>query len=274
MVAAFLNSQLNHDGGFNDRSGKSDLYYTVFGIESLIALTIDLPREPLAEFLNTFGDGQSLDLVHAASLARCLADLSENIPEPLRHGIIQNIARHRTPDGGFSETPDSEHASMYSCFLALGAYQDTRTDIPDPDKLLTCVNALKTHNGGYANNFSANNPVPTVPATAAALAILTELNATADPASAQWMLEKCYVHGGFKAAPNSPIPDLLSTATALHALSAVGADIDHIKQPCLDFINSLWDPKGSFAANFADDALDCEYTYYGLLSIGHLSELP
>ena len=86
------------------------------------------------------------------------------------------------------------------------------------------------------------------------------------------MLDKCYLHGGFKVAPRSPVPDLLSTATALHALSAVGADIAHIKQPCLDFIDSLWNPNTTFAANFADDTPDCEYTYYGLLSIGHLSE--
>src|SRR5437762_3079233 len=37
-VATFLLGQLNPDGGFKDRAGNSDLYYTVFGIEGLFAL--------------------------------------------------------------------------------------------------------------------------------------------------------------------------------------------------------------------------------------------
>ena len=37
-VTTFLRSKLNDDGGFADRSGASDLYYTVFGVESLFAL--------------------------------------------------------------------------------------------------------------------------------------------------------------------------------------------------------------------------------------------
>ena len=38
LVAAFLRSCLNPDGGFQNRTGDSDLYYTVFGLEGLIAL--------------------------------------------------------------------------------------------------------------------------------------------------------------------------------------------------------------------------------------------
>ena len=34
LVREFLLSQQNADGGFKDRTGRSDLYYTVFGLES------------------------------------------------------------------------------------------------------------------------------------------------------------------------------------------------------------------------------------------------
>ena len=38
LVASFLRAQQNEDGGFKDRQGGSDLYYTVFGLDALTAL--------------------------------------------------------------------------------------------------------------------------------------------------------------------------------------------------------------------------------------------
>ena len=71
--------------------------------------------------------------------------------------------------------------------------------------------------------------------------------------------------------PTAPIPDLLSTATTLHALARLGKPLDDIKEPCLDFVDTLWTNHGSFYGHWADDQLDSEYTYYGLLALGHLS---
>ncbi len=67
------------------------------------------------------------------------------------------------------------------------------------------------------------------------------------------------------------MPDLLSTATALHALAGLETSLDSIREPCLDFLDSLWDNAGGFHGHWADDTLDCEYTFYGLLALGHLS---
>jgi hypothetical protein len=47
--------------------------------------------------------------------------------------------------------------------------------------------------------------------------------------------------------------------------------LERIKEPCLDFVDTLWTNQGGFYGNWADDTLDCEYTYYGLLALGHLS---
>ena len=77
--------------------------------------------------------------------------------------------------------------------------------------------------------------------------------------------------GGFFAVPMAPLPDLLSTATALHALSGLHADLGKIREPCLDFIDTLWTSKGGFHGTWTDDVLDVEYTFYGLLALGHLS---
>ena len=58
-------------GGFQDRSGTSDLYYTVFGLESLQALRVDLPIHQVHKYLQSFGDGADLDFIHP-SMSRAL----------------------------------------------------------------------------------------------------------------------------------------------------------------------------------------------------------
>jgi hypothetical protein len=72
--------------------------------------------------------------------------------------------------------------------------------------------------------------------------------------------------------PAAPLPDLLSTATTLHALSGMQVAIPApMRERCLDFIDSLWTNKGGFHGHWADDDLDAEYTFYGLLALGHLA---
>ena len=71
--------------------------------------------------------------------------------------------------------------------------------------------------------------------------------------------------------PAAPAPDLLSTAVALHALAGLQADFSHLKDPLLDFVDTLWSADGGFHGHWADHELDVEYTYYGLLALGHLS---
>ena len=44
-----------------------------------------------------------------------------------------------------------------------------------------------------------------------------------------------------------------------------------LREPCLDFVDSLWTNRGGFFGTWADDTVDCEYTYYALLALGHLS---
>jgi hypothetical protein len=58
----------------------------------------------------------------------------------------------------------------------------------------------------------------------------------------------------------------------LHALGTLGRDLSPIRQRCLDFIDSLWTNAGSFYGHWGETVLDCEYTFYGLLALGHLNE--
>jgi prenyltransferase beta subunit len=266
LVVAFLRSQLNPDGGFKDRAGNSDLYYTVFGIEGLLALRADLPTQSILAYLQSFGGGQDLDFVHVSCLARCYAGLREQAP---RDAILSRVESFRIADGTYSVTPNAGQGTLYGCFLALGAYQDLGADLPDPDAVLRRIDQLRAEDGGYANHDDL--PMGLTPSTAAAVTLLRHLGREPDPALADWLLARHHPEGGFFATPVAPIPDLLSTATALHALSSLHADIEKIKEPCLDFIDTLWTNKGAFHGNWNDDVADCEYTYYALLALGHLS---
>ena len=270
LVIDFISRQINTDGGFRGRSAGSDLYYTVFGLETLLALDADIDRNRIIGYLRKFGDGAGLDLIHLACLARCWADLSQGpIEEDIRSGILRGIENYRSGNGGYSNCMGGKHGTAYGCFVALGVYQDLNMEPPDSAGLIECVNSLRRTDGGYANE--PNVQAVSTPATAAALMVLHYLNERIDNASVQWLFGQCSDKGGFLAIPLVTTPDLLSTATALHTLGVIGADTDKIKQQCLDFVDSLWSSRGGFCANWLDKTLDCEYTYYGLLALGHLN---
>ncbi len=270
LVADFFRGQQNDDGGFTDRSGNSDLYYTVFGTEGLMALRSDVPAASIARYLHTFGDGDGLDFIHLTCLLRCWAALPTALALDVpRAAILQRIEAFRTPDGGYSVTAGAQTGTVYGCFLALGAYQDGGLEMPQMMRLLPSIAALQADDGGYANQDDM--PMGFTPSTAAAVTLLRQLNQAPQPQLADWLLERHHAEGGFFAMPLAPIPDLLSTATALHALAGMQSDFEAIKEPCLDFIDTLWTNKGAFYGHWDDDCADCEYTYYALLALGHLS---
>ena len=269
-VVDFLQEQINEDGGVRDRAGHSDLYYTVFGLEGLIALRQDLPVARVRPFLDRFGDGKGLDLVHLACLARCWAAFPpKNLCPEISRCLARRLSFYRAVDGGYGPTPSASRGTTYHGFLALGAHQDLGVSLPDPKGLARSILSLQLENGAFAGQHGV--PVASTPTTAAAVTILRQLHAHIPPGVSEWLLEQACPDGGFRAGENTPIPDLLSTATALHALAGMQVSFEHLKEPTLDFLDTLWTSRGAFYGNWTDDAADCEYTYYALLALGHLS---
>lgn len=273
LVRRFLRGQQNDDGGFQNRTGQSDLYYTVFGLEGLIALQASLPTEQTVAYLKTFDDGEELDLVHLCCLTRCWAAVGSDLAETWRSAFGERILRRletfRAGDGGYSPTRGNQWGTAYGCFLALGAYQDLKSQLPEPTKLIECLRHLRTPDGGWANERNLN--VGSTNATAAAITVLRNLAVPIERSAGDWLLARCHPQGGFLATPNAPLPDLLTTATALHALAGLQVSFERVQESCLDFIDSLWTNEGGFHGHWSDDHLDCEYTFYGLLALGHLS---
>jgi hypothetical protein len=253
-VVDFFRSQFNGDGGARDRAGKSDLYYTVFALEGLIALRQDPPVERVRPFLESFGEGEGLDFVHLTCLARCWASLEKSgrpaggDPSPGREALLERIQ-------------NEGEASVYHRFLRTGAVEDLGGRPSDPARQTEELLKLQSPDGSFGL---------TTPTTAGAVTLIHHWGAGVPARAVAWLLARLRPEGGFLAVPGAPMADLLSTATALHALAAAHTPIGAHRERTLDFVDSLWTGK-AFCGSWADDAEDSEYTYYALLSLGHLS---
>jgi prenyltransferase beta subunit len=263
LIQHFLQRE-SKDGAFLDRSGNPDLYYTVFGLECLRALSASLPATTPA-YLETFRAGDTLDLVHLSSLIRCWANVSRE-PLPNVNHFAANLEKFRAANGGYGA---NGAGTIYGCFLAIGAYQDLGLAIPNAEELVSCISNLRAGDGAYANQSGAVTGLTS--ATAAAVGLLRQLQRPIPGGVRKWLIERQHSSGGFLAAPAAPLPDLLSTATALHAIVSLGGSLEQVREPALDFIDTLWTTRGGFLGSWADETLDCEYTFYGLLSLGYLS---
>lgn len=270
LVRAFFRRQFHANGAGIDRAGKPDLYYTIFALAGAQAVDGEIPRERTPVYLHHHVDGAGLDFIHLGALARCWGALGLEPPFGLAAEILARVEEFRTPDGGYEGERGAAHGSAYGCFVALGAYQDLGASLPEPLRMVQCLKFLETPDGGWGNARGLKKGA--TPATAAAITLLHQLGMPIHPSAADFLLAQAHPQGGFVAVPGAPIPDLLSTATALHALACMQVALPaSLRERTLDFIDTLWSAEGSFHGHWADDELDAEYTFYGLLALGHLS---
>jgi len=305
-AAGFVRAAALPGGGFADRSGRADLYYTVFGLQTLAAVepsesrAVGLPASPghspsspghspsspghspasprrrpaHRDYLATF-DGADLDFVHLCCLTRCWRLLSDVAATEVCESLPARLASFRADDGGYSHVPGAAHGTAYGAFLALGAYEDAGARLPDADRLAESLAGLRARGGGYAGSPGAD--AGAVPATAAIVVTLAGLGQAIDASTVEWLLAQQRPTGGWPAAPGAPTADLLSTATALHAVAEAGGSLDEApRAACLAFVESLAEEevgpprRAGFRGHPADRVADCEYTFYGLLALGHL----
>jgi prenyltransferase beta subunit len=270
LVREFFQQQLVEGAG-RDRDGRPDLYYTIFALAGLQALDAPVPTEAVEAFLNSHGDGAQLDFVHVSALARCWCIVGPaRMPSGLDRALLDRIESFRKPDGGYEGDAKLSHGTAYGAFVALGAYEDLGHTPPQPLKLIQSLKRLETPDGAWSNVPGAKTGATN--ATAGAVTLVRHLGFPVNERVADWLLAQVHAQGGFLAVPQAPMPDLLSTATALHALAAMERRLrSDVHERCLDFLDSLWDARGGFHGHWADDHLDAEYTFYGLLALGHLS---
>jgi prenyltransferase beta subunit len=184
--------------------------------------------------------------------------------------VLARLEGFRKPDGGYEGDPKVAHGTAYGAFVALGAYEDLNAMPPAPLKLIQSLKSLETPDGAWSNVPGAK--IGATLATTGAVTLIRHLGFPVNDQVGDWLLARAHPQGGFLAAPHAPMPDLLSTATVLHALAAMERRLpSKVHERCLDFLDTLWSAEGGFHGHWADEHLDAEYTFYGLLALGHLS---
>lgn len=271
LVQEFYRQQFNADGAAGDRAGSPDLYYTIFALAGAQALDVPIPLERTEQWLASYQDGAGLDFVHLGALARCWAALGTDRLRPnVADALLERLESFRKPDGGYEGNPQLLHGTAYGAFVALGAYQDLGRTPPRLRELIRSLQQLRTADGVWSN--APGLPVGALNATAGAITLIHHLGFPVSRDVGDWLLAQQHRDGGFLAVPGAPLPDLLSTATALHALACLERRLSSSRhERCLDYLDTLWSAEGGFHGHWADDHLDSEYTFYGLLALGHLS---
>jgi geranylgeranyl transferase type-2 subunit beta len=272
------------DGGFANRRGKSDLYYTTFALRSLSvlnALSSQIADKSFAYLMGQFQQpdkvrtrqprGAFSDAVMAASwwdaLSLCeeagSSRIAESDAETARRVTIERLKTLRRDDGGWAKTDTDACGSLYHTFLTACAYFRMNIDLPEAERAKSFLLSLHQSTGGFLENRYSKRPGTN--GCAAAIALSAMLDAPTDPEPHAALIKGMFSEeGGFYAAPAAPIADLLSTYTALFTLKMLGQTEERYVNGGLRYARSLEDAGGGYAGFALEQVLDCEYTFYGL----------
>ena len=271
-ITKYIYTQVNPDGGFKGRDSRSDLYYSLFGLECMQALDITPDWKKVENFLIPFYQNKSLDFIHLICLIRCfnkIPGLEKKREKQIT--LFKRLNNFMDDDNGYKLSATDKYNSVYAAFLAFLSSVESQIGMPRLDALMQCIEKAKSMDNAYASQPGLRNGTVTV--TAAASLLISNFEHLKNNNLFDWLFQQYSPHGGFRASPLAPIPDLLSTGTALFALHYQKIDLAKIKKQTFDFVESVWHDNGGFCGHLFEEKPDIEYTFYGLLSLGVLSEL-
>ncbi len=265
LMADFIISQRSADGGFVNKQGESDLYYTAFGTLLQYIFNIKFNVEGLKNYLDHI-DTEGLDLIHYAAYMRCR--LLASIAERSKLGATLKILSRKEirDEQSFDVWPNNNKNSPYSRFIWLSLLEDTNNHKGNDSETIAALERYTVPNGGFSN--MKGQAIASANATSAALMVMGQIDGyNKDSQGIAYLLKSQLPSGGFKAADNTHMPDLLSTATALFTLRCYGVEPRYSAQ---EFIEAHWLNNGGFGATILDSSSDVEYLFYGLLALGTL----
>lgn len=261
----FLLSQQNSNGGYKDRGGRSDLYYSLFGGLMIRAWSKEHragSREPVTRNsqlvaesglkLKQFIDKQSCGNVSGFIEQCCLALLQKE----LKINRFSRITTLLILGKSFWKERYSINLSYRSFVLFLTL-----------DAVLPFRGVLKRLSGKMLSRIEVDMHSP---CSEVAAKVFLQKMLNQDGEKDQKLLKSFACEsGGFKAFAHLQQADMLSTAVALFALDFAGSDLRLLKPACLDFIQQNF-VDGAFLSGDGDQTADLEYTFYGLLALGVL----
>ncbi len=279
----FLLRQQQPDGGFAGREGRSDPYYTSFGVRSLAVLgaLAGEPAERAASFLRgCLSKHESvidlLALIYASEMLRILVDIDimSEASADWKDRVCQTLLALRRPDGGFARTAAGHASSTYQTFLVIVCLQLIGFDLPNPDQAREFLLNQAVTEGGFrevrVSKRAGTNPTA---AAVAALKILSGMDAPPKKTpTIRFLGSMQNEEGGMLANTRIPIADILSTFTGLVALRDLQS-LDMIDcRAMANYATSLSCATGGFLAAQWDHTADVEYTFYGLGTLSLLQD--
>jgi prenyltransferase beta subunit len=280
-IADFISGQLTPEGGFCNRAGVCDQYYTMFGLTCAATLNIPLPLPKISHYLRQCPP-ETLDQVHLVCWVkskmiiqllrwqRCYPLLRLFYRWGWRFGLKTEPGKFRSADGGFSNKTNDRKSNPYAIFMGLNLYQDCGVKMPDIPGAIAALERCRTEEGAFHNPLSGGQEM--LLSTSAAMLSLRQLTGKIDSQALAWMVQQQGPTGGFHASPNTQMPDLLSTAVALFTLRVCGYSIDLLAGTAREFILDHWHENGGFTGTLVDECADCEYTFYALMALGALAK--
>lgn len=283
--ARWLKAQQRPSGGFANRRGKPELYYTAFALRALSALD-ELSAECavsagkyLREHLHKTDAllmkqpaGAFCDAVAAASWWNSKSLCEEVVGQFLTDDEIaaakditqQRLTKLRRDDGGWAKTDRDGCGSLYHAFLAATAFMEMGLErIPGAWNAQLFIKSLVQADGGFLENRYSKRPGTNGCAAGIALVILLGLPMDTDPHAA-FVKTMHSGEGGFYATPAAPVADLLSTYTALFTLKLLNKLEPRYVHGALRYARERESPEGGYTGFALESVVDCEYTFYGL----------
>jgi len=262
-IRSFVDSQKTGRDSFMDKSGKDDIYYTLFGWMLSYVLGIRLNRLKIEEYLSAL-DVETMDLIHYASFMRCR--MIQSLMIEGKAGFVWRTLFHSPVKikelEDFKDLPNNDTHSPYTRFVWLSLLEDIGQKVKDKEGLLKSLDCYRVPGGGFSNMKGSSTA--TTNATVAALALIGQLTGYKYNNDIAYLQELQDDSGGFSAVKEAPVPDILSTATSLFILQCYNIPPNYSGT---DFIEAHWLDNGGFSATLAEEISDVEYTLYGLLAL-------
>ena len=244
-IVAFLVQSQNKNGGFTDRAGTPDLYYSLFGSWLAQATGQTILLNNLKNFILKQKQ-EKLGVVEQMALLLIQSDVEKN---------TQGISGVKLLKLLFQQGKNIHLSYRFFLFTLVFDAVGKRKSFY---YLLARIGLLF---------YKSRSDFPC--SILAALLFARKKLGLKYEKSKQQLLEYAIESGGFKAFQNVKNADMLSTGVTLFALSEIKTDLRLLKPANLGFIQKNF-VEGAFISGDGDQTRDLEYTFYGLLALGSL----
>lgn len=245
QVKQFVQKKQLENGGFVNRAGHADLYYSLFGIWIASGIGLEEELEKHRQFVLEKEPAKTNLIDDFALLIIRLVLFQNKFPKPSVFKLIRTafLTRHNI-------------SFYYRIFLFLLTFD-----------VFYSKNIIQFF-GRIVLPF-LSPPAGSPCSVYAAVLVARQKVGLKTEKEVKNLLNFFDEEKGFKTFREVAEADLLSTAVALFALKFTSSDLRLVSPACLELLQQNFS-NGAFLAGNGDEMRDLEYTFYGLLALGIL----